>query len=92
MLIIITTKCINNFKNNNIVFLEKPCSLKTIKNKNNILVIGNININNEGLIEELGYYIDEVFITVKIDLVISLKNNQKLKEVCAFYNIDLIDI
>lgn len=93
MLIIITNKNINNFKNsNNIVFLEKPCSLKNIKNKNNIILVGDITLNDEGLIEELGYYIDEVFITIKVDCVIALNNNQKLKEVCAFYNVDLIDI
>lgn len=92
MLIIITKeKSLKNL-NDNYIVLEKVCTLKQIKNKNNIILIGNITLHNDGLIEELGYYIDEVFISTKIDLVIALQKNEKLREVCDFYNVKLINI
>lgn len=92
MLIILGKKSTNNKKIDNLIFLEKVCSLKNIKNKNNVLVVGDININDEGLVEEYNFYLDEVFITIKIDYVISLKKMNKLSEICSFYNVDLIDI
>lgn len=93
MLIIITnekSQVLNN--NDKYIVLEKVCLLKQVKNKNNILLIGDINLNDNGLIEELNYYIDEVFISVKLDFVISFKKSEKLKEICDFYNVKLINI
>ncbi len=93
MLIIITKEKSQIFNNTDkYIILEKVCLLKQIKNKNNVLIIGDINLNNDGLVEELNYYIDEVFISVKIDFVISLKKTRKINEVCDFYNVKLINI
>lgn len=92
MLIIITKEKSLKTINDNYIVLEKVCTLKQVKNKNNIILIGNITLHNDGLIEELGYYIDEIFISTKIDLVFTLQKNEKLQEVCDFYNVKLINI
>lgn len=92
MLIIITKEKSLKTINDNYIVLKKVCTLKQVKNKNNIILIGNITLHNDGLIEELGYYIDEIFISTKIDLVITLQKNEKLQEVCDFYNVKLINI
>lgn len=92
MLIIITKESKNITEDKNIIILEKVCSLKNIKNKNNIILVGDISLNDEGLIEELNYYLDEVFISIDIDLVITMKSNKKLEEICTFYGIKLINI
>lgn len=92
MLIIITKESKNITEDKNIIILEKVCSLKNVKNKNNIILVGDISLNDEGLIEELNYYLDEVFISIDIDLVITMKSNKKLEEICTFYGIKLINI
>lgn len=92
MLIIITKEKSLKTINDNYIVLKKVCTLKQVKNKNNIILIGNITLHNDGLIEELGYYIDEIFISTKIDLVITLQKKEKLQEVCDFYNVKLINI
>ena len=75
MLIIITKESKNIIEDKNIIILEKVCSLKNIKNKNNIILIGDISLNDEGLVEELNYYLDEIFISIDIDLVLTMKYN-----------------
>lgn len=92
MLIIITKESKNIIEDKNIIILEKVCSLKYVKNKNNIILIGDISLNDEGLVEELNYYLDEIFISIDIDLVLTMKYNKKLEEICAFYDIKLINI
>lgn len=92
MLIIIAKESKNIIEDKNIIILEKVCSLKNVKNKNNIILVGDISLNDEGLIEELNYYLDEVFISIDIDLVITMKSNKKLEEICTFYGIKLINI
>ncbi|MCI5938964.1 MAG: hypothetical protein SOU07_02300 [Bacilli bacterium] len=92
MLIIITKESKNIIEDKNIIILEKVCSLKYVKNKNNIILIGDISLNDEGLVEELNYYLDEIFISIDIDLVLTMKYNKKLEEICAFYGIKLINI
>lgn len=92
MLIIITKESKNVIEDKNIIILEKVCSLKYVKNKNNIILVGDISINNEGLIEELNYYLDEIFVSIDIDIVLTMKNNKKLEEICTFYGVKLINI
>lgn len=92
MLIIITKESKNIIEDKNIIILEKVCSLKYVKNKNNIILIGDISLNDEGLVEELNYYLDEIFISIDIDLVLTMKYNKKLEEICVFYGIKLINI
>ncbi len=97
MLIIICPKIKDNLivegkKNKNIMFLEKICNLKHIKDKNNILLIDCTVLNNTGIITNYNYFLEEVFITININYVICINTNNKIKEICEFYNLDLINI
>lgn len=90
MLIIISPNKKDNFKN--IIFLDKICHLKKIKDKNNILIIDCNILNNNGIISKYNYFLEEVFISINIDKVISINTNNRIKEICNFYNVELIDI
>lgn len=85
--------------NKKIIFLESPCNLKNITEKENILVIDkDIEINNEGffinkleedsLINQIS--IDELLIMVDIKLIILLKNIEKIKEISKFYSLNYL--
>lgn len=90
MLIIISPNKKNNLKN--IIFLDKICHLKNIKDKNNILIIDCNILDNNGIIKDYNYFLEEVFISININTIISINTNDKIKEICNFYKLELIDI
>lgn len=97
MLIIISphknNKSFSEAKNDNkILFLDKICHLKKIKDKNNILLINCNLLNDNGIIELYNFCLEEVFISLKINIVISINSNNKIQEICDFYQINLINI
>ena len=61
-----------------------------IKNKNNILILYDVTLNEEGLIIEKNYFLDEVFISIPIETVITNNNTPIIKEMCQFYHCNLI--
>ena len=70
--------------------MDNFCNLSEIKDDNNILVFHNIKIDKDGIIKEYDYFLEEVFISLNINLVITTKRNKKLEEICYYYNIPLI--
>lgn len=96
MLIIISRNssniAFNENKNKEILFLDKLCYLKNIKDKNNILLIDSELLNDNGIIKYYHYHIDELFISININKVISFNTNDKIKEVCNYHNKKLISI
>lgn len=96
MLIIISRNssniAFNENKNKEILFLDKLCYLKNIKDKNNILLIDSDLLNDNGIIKYYHYHIDELFISININKVISFNTNDKIKEVCNYHNKKLISI
>lgn len=82
----------NENKNKEILFLDKLCYLKNIKDKNNILLIDSELLNDNGIIKYYHYHIDELFISININKVISFNTNDKIKEVCNYHNKKLISI
>lgn len=73
-------------------YMDNFCNLNEYNDKNNILVLYNITINKKGIIKKYDYVLEEVFITLPIDLVVTNKCNNKLKEVCDFYKIPILKI
>ncbi len=96
MLIIISRNssniAFNENKNKEVLFLDKLCYLKNIKDKNNILLIDSELLNDNGIIKYYHYHIDELFISININKVISFNTNDKIKEVCNYHNKKLISI
>ena len=82
----------NENKNKDILFLDKLCYLKNIKEKNNTLIIDSSLLNDNGIVKYYHYHIDEVFISLNIDKVLSFNSNDKIKEVCNYHNKKLINI
>lgn len=96
MLIIIsknsTNVIFNENKNKDILFLDKLCYLKNIKDKNNTLIIDSSLLNDNGIVKYYHYHIDELFISLSISRVLSFNTNDKIKEVCNYHNKKLINI
>ena len=96
LLIIYPSKKINLFlagKNDNkIMILDKVCNLKQNKDKSNTILIDCNSLNDEGIINEYNFPLEEVFITVSINCVICVNKNKKIEEICNFYKCNLISI
>lgn len=90
MLIIISPNKKVNYKN--IIFLDKICNLKKIKDKNNTLIIDCNLLDDNGIIKIYNYFLEEVFISININTIISINTNNKIKEICNYYKLELIDI
>lgn len=90
MLIIISSNKKVNYKN--IIFLDKICHLKKIKDKNNTLIIDCNLLDDNGIIKIYNYFLEEIFISININTIISINSNDKIKEICNFYKLELIDI
>ena len=82
----------NENKNKEILFLDKVCYLKNIKDKNNILLIDSSLLNDNGIVKYYHYHIDEIFISININKIISFNTNDKIREVCNYHNKKLINI
>ena len=75
-----------------ILFLNKICDLKQIKEKKNILLIDGTLLTDVGIIKDYNYFLEEVFISINILNVICINNSNKLQEICEFYKVNLINI
>lgn len=73
-------------------YMDNFCNLSEYNDENNILILYNINVNKRGIIKKYDYVLEEVFITLPINLVITNKCNNKIKEICKFYKIPLLKI
>ena len=100
VLIVVSDK-INNklISNKKIIFLESPCNIKTIEEKDNYLFIDeSINIkedgyfynsfDNDSLINQIS--LDELLIMTDIKLIIVNNDSDKVKEISDFFNVDYI--
>lgn len=83
---------LDRIKYEKILFLNKICDLKQIKEKKNILLINGLLLNEKGIIDEYNYFLEEVFISINITDVICINKNSKLEEICRFYKVNLINI
>lgn len=75
---------------NKIVFLDSLCLLKKVKDKNNTIIIDNININDEGIIEEFNYFFEEIIISISVSAIITNQLNKKILDISKFHDIPVI--
>lgn len=73
-----------------VVYLDTLCLIKKVRDKNNIIIIDSININEEGIVEEFNYFFEEIVISINVGLIITNQLNNKLLDIAIFHNIPLI--
>ena len=91
MLFILTKKKIEVFGDIEYKVFDNFCNLSEFsETKNNQLILKDIRINKDWFGKEYDYLLEEVFVTLNIDLVISNRKCDKLKEICKFYKIPVV--
>jgi len=83
---------INLFNNQYFVVLKDLCEIKHLDDKEYTVLLLNIKINEDGLLEDFHYFFEEIVITLKVVAVITDHPHEKLREICAFHNISLLEI
>lgn len=78
------------YNDDNYKYMDNFCNLSEIKDSNNILILRNINVKKDGILKKYDYFLEEIFISLNIDLVISNKKNKKLIEICKYYKIPVV--
>ena len=67
------------------------CNVKTYSNIPYTILLIDININDEGVVEEFNFLFEELLISLDIVAVISNRYNNKLNEICSDYRVPLIE-
>jgi hypothetical protein len=90
LVIIIKNKEYNRevIENENIVYLDNICKLKQINDDNNVLILIDLDIDNNGVIMNHHFFLEEVLITINVGTIISNTRNEKVEEICAFHKIN----
>lgn len=78
------------YNDDNYKYMDNFCNLSEIKDSNNILILRNITVKKDGILKKYDYFLEEIFISLNIDLVISNKKNKKLIEICKYYKIPVV--
>ena len=93
MLIIIqNAKIEEKIENKDIVYLNKICNLKKIKENVELIFLNDITIDNNGIIKDYDFFLEEVLITKPIKIIIANFSNPKLEEICKHYKVELITL
>lgn len=92
MILIIQNPDLKKVKNENIIYLDSICNLKYVKEEIEVLVLNGIEVDENGIINIYNFFLEEVMITKNIKIIIANKGNEKLKEICDFYKLSLIEM
>lgn len=76
----------------NIFYLNNICHLKKLENNPEILILNNITLDEYGIIKDYDFFLEEVIITKPIKIIIANFYHDKLKEICDYHHIFLINI
>lgn len=93
-MVLIINHCRNlNFLNNEkFVVLKDVCELKHLHDEDYTVLLLDVDINEDGIIRELSCFFEEILITLRVLAVITTKANDKLREICSFHKISLLEI
>lgn len=75
-------------ENDNIIYINSACELKNINDDQNILILINLDIDNNGIIKNYNFFLEEVLITINVDALISNIPSSKVEEICKFHKIN----
>jgi hypothetical protein len=82
----------NLYNNKQFIRLKDACDIKKLEDGQYTVLMLDTEINNEGIIEELSMFFEELIISVNVVAVITTKASEKLREICNFHNISLLEI
>lgn len=85
---IVISKTFNN-QSPNYIYLNSICELKFLNGQYDLLLY-DVQLNNDGIIEEFGLSLDEVLITIKINHIYANFINDKLIEIGNYYHIPVL--
>jgi len=92
VLIINNEKDISIFNNKQFIQIKDICEIKELNESPYTVLLLDVAINDEGVIEEFNFFFEEIIITLDIIAVITNKENKKLREICDFHKISLLEI
>jgi hypothetical protein len=92
VLIINHKQGVNLYNYQHLVVLKDICEIKTLADTEYTVLLLDTHINEDGVIEELKCFFEEIVISLKVVAVITNKKNPKLQEICEFHQISLVEI
>ncbi|MDD4000984.1 MAG: hypothetical protein PHX62_08870 [Bacilli bacterium] len=91
VLIVHHDKYLNLFNNEQFVVLNDICELKHFKEAEYTVLLLDVDINDDGILKELNCFFEEIVISLKIIAIITNKTNEKLREICSFHKLSLLE-
>jgi hypothetical protein len=93
MILIIQNDNASNIYNNKDFFVLKDiCKIKELKNPPYTVLLIDIMVDDDGLLEHFNYFFEEIIISLDCIAVITSKPSEKLREICDFHKISLLEI
>ena len=74
------------------ILFDNICLLKKIKDKELEIILDCNYLNNDGTVEEYNFQLDEILISKNVKFIFAINPNEKISEICDFYNIPLIKL
>lgn len=92
VLIINHDRKLNFLNDEKFVVLKDICELKNLQDEEYTVLLLDVDITDDGIIKELSCFFEEIVITLRVLAVITTKANEKLREICNFHKISLLEI
>lgn len=91
MILIIQNPNIKEEPNNDtFYYLNNICNLKKIEAKMEVMILNNLTLDNNGIIKDYDFFLEEVLITKPIKTIVANFYHDKLEEICQYHQITLI--
>lgn len=74
------------------VVLRDICELKKLQDAEYTVLLLDVDITDEGIIKELSAFFEEIVISLRVLAVITTRKSEKLREICSFHQISLLEI
>ena len=92
ILIIKSEQSINLLNNEKFIVLNDICEIKHLQAEPYSILLLNVTIDDEGIIKEFNYYFEEIIISLDIVAIITTKPSKKLREICDFHHLSLLEV
>lgn len=82
---------LNLFNNQAFIELKDICQIKTFKEEPYTILLLNTKIADDGMVENFNFFFEEILITLSVVAVMTNTKSDKLREVCNFHQISLLE-
>lgn len=80
------------FNSTEYIVFESFCDVKYYENLDYIIILNKVEVGENGYVERLSFFLEELLISLKVKAIITNTINDKLIEICKFHNIFLVSI